>query len=448
MTTFFGASTLAIIGFGPQGIYTWRRVIELFSNEYFTRIWMIQEVALARQIVLKHGTEEICWSEFSKCLDFIFQPTGERFLLEPSLTFGWTVSQIAWLGVKNAVLMDIIRRSMSMPQIRKDELGHMLPVMRKFMASVSKPLDTDGLRRLPLGSLLGFTTDFHATNMKDKVYAVLGITQKSTGESIIPEYDDEKQSATQVIRHSAQVALASPDETLEHLHLAGCGYEEACISKSTSTNHLGHRIGSWLGYSSTKKIALAKLKLPSWVPEWDLSFQQKPVVEGFPYTAGIPDTSIMKKIEAVNGRPDQIRVSASKMSKVEKIGELFQFMSENGLNRAVFPKRFRSFWDNALQLTKDIPMNTYGSDNIENALWRTIFGDLLSSSFPPLESDDLEQLESETKALAGLERPTLHQDVLKHGQNTMFELGKALFGHRLCVTDGGYWLGTPRHSRW
>jgi hypothetical protein len=334
--------------------------------------------------------------------------------------------------------MDMIRGNMSRRQIRKDELRQISPVMRKLMASISKPLDTDGLRRLSLESVLGFTTDFQATNIKDEIYAVLGITQKSTGESIIPEYDDEKQSAAQVICHAAQVALTSPDETLEHFHLAGCGYEEARISRSTSTKSIGHRIGSWLGRSSTKKIILAELKLPSWVPEWDICFQQKPVVEGFPYTAGISDTSIIKKVEAVNGRLDQIRVSASIVSKVEKTGELFQFVSGNGLNRAVFSERFQSFWDNALQLTKDIPISTYSPGNIENALWRTIFGDLLSSSIPPLKSDDLERLKSVTKALAGLERPTLHQDVLKYGQSTIFELGKTLFGHRLCVTDWGY----------
>lgn len=61
-------------------------LLDLMRNRWFTRLWNIQELALAKKAILQCGTESITWTEFVKYVDRF---TSKFDALEESLGSAW-----------------------------------------------------------------------------------------------------------------------------------------------------------------------------------------------------------------------------------------------------------------------------------------------------------------------------------------------------------------------
>ena len=61
---------------------TWQAPISLMSREWFTRRWVIQEIALAASTTLHCGTAVINWDDFSDVVDLIGTDTTLSSLWE------------------------------------------------------------------------------------------------------------------------------------------------------------------------------------------------------------------------------------------------------------------------------------------------------------------------------------------------------------------------------
>lgn len=118
----------------------------LVLNPWFERVWIIQEVAVSQNLILRHGDDEVAWGQFAKIVFVMFCATSnvlrEKLCQSP--------------GALNILLLDNIRR-----QVREGD-----------------PLKLKDLMRLGLR--------FKATLPRDKVYSLIGIAKEKHSSFLRP----------------------------------------------------------------------------------------------------------------------------------------------------------------------------------------------------------------------------------------------------------------------
>ncbi|KAK4210099.1 ankyrin repeat-containing domain protein [Rhypophila decipiens] len=133
-------------------------VLNLLEHPWFERIWVLQEVAAARQVLIKCGRAELDGFPFCLGLDKFRGPLSRRqdlFSLVSSATY---------------LIRDAIFRSRDPRQLQSNS---------PFSLSIG-----------PLCGLLDMFRTRKATNPLDKVYALLGMTSDDPGEaSLLADYD-------------------------------------------------------------------------------------------------------------------------------------------------------------------------------------------------------------------------------------------------------------------
>lgn len=169
---------------------------------WFDRVWTFQEICLARKAVIQAGVHQLDWEKFSP---------------------GWH-----WIAMND----------------------HMFDDRRHTYAKMSLINDN----RCNTGTLLDLlrsTWNRHATNVRDKVYGVLGLYSGDC--QILPDYD---LTVPQVM---VQIAKAAVDETqcLDILHFAWTRY-----FVNSTPNPAKH---SWRDIDEPNR----DWHLPSWVPDWE-----------------------------------------------------------------------------------------------------------------------------------------------------------------------------------
>ncbi|KAK4197811.1 heterokaryon incompatibility protein-domain-containing protein [Triangularia verruculosa] len=416
---------------------TWFRVIELFKRPYFRRMWMLQEVALGKTVVVKHGGEEADWDDVSPLVEFMMGSDGEPFLHEPGFWRTWYNYPSTIFGVKGAYIMNLIRQQVN----RWSAEGATWP------ESVLKEWNEDRVRRLPLETLLGMTTDLSATNIKDKVYAVLGLTQQETRQCIKVEYDDTVLSPEELLREIARHILVSPHETVERFYLTGWGYDlfhDDLVSVGSIWSPIEVRLRSRF-----KRQDPVIMNLPSWVPRWTLNRFQFPALEAIGYSAGLHG---QKLFEDVSGRPSCIRASLSSVDEIELLGK--DFLSANDMLSHP-PDFFRHIRDFVLE-AKSFATKVYNDalatkepvseESLVEAMYRTIFCDYATGTLPPMDTSVLVQHITTCEALLDAKGFPRQADT-KAYEKLGFELGRAIGGKRFCVTKGGRFGIVPPRTR-
>ncbi|CAO2649165.1 Nn.00g101140.m01.CDS01 [Neocucurbitaria sp. VM-36] len=136
-------ATLGILGPYCQ-ISFWRSVARLFQRKYFTRVWIIQEIILARKIIVLCGRHSVDWEDLASV---------SRFL---TLT-AWT----RWTCVREGF-------SAHDP----DQVHHAIPNILTHI----KRIRTGGEINVMLDCLIT-SRRFLSSDPRDKVYALLGLVE-------------------------------------------------------------------------------------------------------------------------------------------------------------------------------------------------------------------------------------------------------------------------------
>ena len=167
----------------------WKYLGILLSNPWFTRIWMLQEIALARKVRLVFGGPSMDWEHFAGALPIICDPLLSRFL-GASLDAEHGIGQPI-IGAINATIMASYRSRVQ-----------------------------EG-SRVTLDETLSFTLSFESTRRHDKIYAVLGLLTDESVRQIIPNYSKSVEKVfTETMRHLLRTPTAPST-----FHLAGTGIE-------------------------------------------------------------------------------------------------------------------------------------------------------------------------------------------------------------------------------
>ncbi|CAL3973716.1 unnamed protein product [Diplocarpon coronariae] len=184
---FFGQTTQDLLQeFEGSKDIGWKYLAILLSNPWFTRSWMLQEVALAEHVQLVFGGLTLEWKHFEKALPIIGDPLLGRFL-----------------GSSDA---------------EHPVLGPLLGAHNAIVMSAHRALVANGAN-ITLNETLHLSLAFQATKDHDKIYSVLGLVNDGSIERIKPDYGKSVESVfteTMLLQLQSDAALAS-------LHMAGTG---------------------------------------------------------------------------------------------------------------------------------------------------------------------------------------------------------------------------------
>lgn len=188
--------------------------MNLLRRPYFTRIWIVQEVALSRSLVVACGDDTISFSDFALVAGIV-----------SFLSKGKNVQNLSNILMVRALMPNAIQNGTADPSWLFDK-------------ATSGKMKTDK----DLLSLASLFRGNNSTNPKDKIYALLGLLEEvESGETyrIIPDYNPAvKETYTYI-----QVAEAILNHQ-RHLDLFGA-----------------------IRYSPSR-MGQKRHGLPSWVPDW------------------------------------------------------------------------------------------------------------------------------------------------------------------------------------
>ena len=127
--------------------------LQHFNRPWFLRVWIIQEVAFAQKVQVIHGQQIIPWKDFA------------------------TIS-------KEYMVKRDVNDTSNYPHFNGDLKNAM--ILPYFISTVHKRFREK--KPIPLLELLDLTIKFKATDLRDKIYALLSITTRDARQSLIPDY--------------------------------------------------------------------------------------------------------------------------------------------------------------------------------------------------------------------------------------------------------------------
>lgn len=193
-------NTLTLTTKYPYGSPHWAALAHLWDRPWFSRVWIIQEVAVAHDVIVFCGLKLIKWEAI------------------------------------NRVVEELKRLNFMVPltSLRSPRLDHLVE-----LTTVRKTLQ-EGCS-YTLFFLLAMCWKSEATDTRDKVYALIGLSNDAKKLGIVPNYHKENTEAD-VLKHTAKTLLlresdSSRPNTLDVLSFAGIGQRR-------------------------------DMNFPSWVPQW------------------------------------------------------------------------------------------------------------------------------------------------------------------------------------
>ena len=154
----------------------WRALSRVLRKPWFSRMWILQEVAVSKYAVIHYGQEKMPWQRLSQLLSLI-----EKSL--PLRLWFLTQCEAAWAAICSVSTIEFLRSSTCFDFL----------------------------------DVLNLARDQEATDPRDKVFAVLGFCDQST-ESIVPNY---MQSIESVLTKTSrqQVSAAKSLKVLHYTHI-------------------------------------------------------------------------------------------------------------------------------------------------------------------------------------------------------------------------------------
>lgn len=296
----------------------WLALKRLFSNPWFERAWVVQEVTMASQIYVLYGGRYLDWEVLMSVMQAFFLP--EATMLR-SLITRVDDNHLGALppGLQNGMMMGAFRSSFQNNQtIRLDE------ILRGCLA-------------------------FRATERKDKIFALQGITLEAAHPSLSINYDLEDH---EVLMNTARYFLKTP-QSLQILQLAGIGWER------------DHK------------------DIPSWVVDWTMT-RPAYIISYSNFVDSPTSYKAAKRIPPCvvhNEAESPLIVKGLPFDEIDELGDPINFLdhymhNETPVDLREINKMWVSWFRRAEDLTTRKAPNPYhtGQPRLE-AFWRTMIGD-------------------------------------------------------------------------
>jgi Heterokaryon incompatibility protein (HET) len=318
---------LSTFGMPSIGDERWVDFLAFFRKRWFSRLWVVQEVALAQEIEVLCGRTTIQWAHISVCADIL--NSG----LEKSILRGIAARD-------NTSVIFYSRRAGNIASIRKWCLDEVLPETSMDMyCHFAGRQEYD--RKHAATVLLGKVYTCLATDPRDKIFAILGMLKRIT---------------------ASRSALVAADYGKNKVQI----YTDTTRAILSATN--------WLGFLSIvyHPKSARDPELPSWVP----NFEEEPIstlsIEGSPAfsTFGKPVATVRESAPSLSFTNNLLCLTGCKVaiirSKSEPLKDVYNHIAdfEDGIK---------------LVLDSENPYPFTGQSRIE-AFWRTMIVDQLRNN--------------------------------------------------------------------
>ena len=176
--------------------HKWLALIDLMSRPWFSRRWVVQEVALARSAMIYCGNDEISWDKFALAVEFIVEMETQTQGLWPvkksEEQFRYVLSASSNISERGASLLVDVTRRLFRNSAKTATFDTSYPVGSdedEDYLSTSPESDTqDSLHHpkdhmqplLSLEFLVSSLTIFDTTVPHDTIYALLAIAKDTT----------------------------------------------------------------------------------------------------------------------------------------------------------------------------------------------------------------------------------------------------------------------------
>lgn len=279
-------------------------------------------------------------------------------------------------------------------------------------------------KRLKLGHLLSDFARFRATDSRDKIFALLGLTNDGAQKTLTPQYS-ESVSTQDVYLDAARFVFAG-DDPLCVLPFAGTGYIDRLV------------------------------QMPSWVPDWSHPPWQTRIVS-FANTRGHKDGNTYQtsgtKEPGIRVEPTSLVLSLAiiKVDEIGKLGPIYNAGVPNPDRKVIL------FWrEETHQLVEQGLSDAYPfkpNQSRSEAFWRTLIGDATSTARPApailgceyhtwVEAENVEKSYLSSYLSPVPSTLPFNLGVLGPNSSNAMTWYKALAlcvgGRRFCITNKGY----------
>lgn len=165
---------------------SWHALVRMLSHPYFTRIWVVQELATAPKIYLTYGRGLIEWDLLEWAFEAFARPDMSMLLTRAVVEMKWNLA----LNLEHGVILSALRAV----------------YQQKTPFSLQESLI--------------LCSRFCATDPRDKIFALLGLVSDDGDINKLVDYD---KSTEDVYTDTARYLLAQNTLPLRTLNLAGIG---------------------------------------------------------------------------------------------------------------------------------------------------------------------------------------------------------------------------------
>lgn len=247
----------------------------LLRRPYFSRLWVIQEVLLAKRVFVWCGQDEVSWQDLESAVSFMVHESdasgsekgsaraelpghcGCAFAVSPSVQFG--------------PVFHLHKRLSIFERLRRNVM------------------------RMPLMELLERLRDWYVTDPRDRVFALLGLSSDASTLAIRPDYSMTKRELFTFVAEQYTKSLQS----LYILTLIVFTEDDAL--------------------------------LPSWVPDWSLTYKTSQI--GWQYFSASHGSSLEWYVEATTSR---LCVKGILLSTVKWMSKSWEFYQQLPGHNAAF----------------------------------------------------------------------------------------------------------------
>ncbi|KAI1876118.1 uncharacterized protein JN550_001614 [Neoarthrinium moseri] len=222
---FFAESSSA--QFVLHQLETHSTALKILRHPYWRRVWIIQELALAKKVTVYHHGVFLRWEQLLSMLNSLEELDKELYNSRPREDWEQGRVESMAVSVENflAGYQYLIEDRTQLDSVFESRYR------RAYLRMLQLVMQIDQLRWSPKHSLKDIligTTYSQATNPRDKVFALLGLvspehaTSTSRAPMIMPNYDKSKEE----IYTETTLALIKAGDYTTHLLAGGIGWDE------------------------------------------------------------------------------------------------------------------------------------------------------------------------------------------------------------------------------
>lgn len=401
----------------------------LLRNRWFTRRFMVQEVALPPKVHLMYGSCCIDWSDLA-C--FVAQIKEDGFAdAHAEVTFGEPDKTITEKprgprrGLVNILSMANIRAKLTQGRLAC-LLRRLPPHDRNAWLQANASLDA----QLCLENILTATFAFETTEAHDKFYSLIGLIEDPAAAVPIPDY---RLSFQDVYMGAARLLLTRGDRTKLSLCLAGIG-----IRRSID--------------------AVSPAAVPSWLPDYFTSMESLACVSRHWGHPGQPSLTASDNncCMAV-----QTRLCASVQTVGPCLGDEDNTASAGDRPGENEGTKMVNWFHKATQFVKTAHATFHeqqGDDAFQEAFWRALLTDTYQDEYP-ISANTVRYFVQqgelwEQLRLAKLGQPNNLEELLANGNGPdRHEMNRTMLpvvgcaSQRIAFTDSGHFMLVPPFTK-